>query len=163
MMVFAFSIAGYATSSDLSNETTVKPILGKVEKLSDPSQLVRTPDPNRIYYTIEPTTDHELQNGNLVCRVTGRYIWSVDALNPTVATLALDNVIYVSSQILVSTVNGVSVEEKIGERNQYYISGSVNCTFAGVHGYTAIQNFIGYPDGSYRVTPLLSEWGAVMK
>lgn len=165
-MVFSFPIAGYAATPDsntvLPTEITVETVFSSGEKLYDPSKLVRTPDPDRTYYTAQQTNNYRV-NGVIVYTLTGRYIWSVETLNPTAATLAIDNIILVSDEAYISAIGGVRSEEVIGGKNDVFISGYIKSTIISDYGYDFWQIFTGYPDGSYYINPNQNIWGSNKK
>lgn len=151
LMIFSISISGYAAAPDKdvdpSKVITVEEVTHSQKKLTDPSQFLRTIDPDRTYYTAEKTFRY-YEGSNLIYTLTGRFIWSVNTANPTVSSLAIDNMIVVSDTVHISSVDGARKSFTYGGNNGIYISGYIKSTIVGATSvYTFTQTINAYPNG----------------
>lgn len=154
IFMLLFTTGGYAESDRPSNNNdihVVEEMVSDVRKIDDASQFVKSADPNRIYYSAEKTATF-YEGPNPIYTLTGRYIWSVDSNNPTVDTLAFENMVVLRSDCYISTLNGVTVTKVFGGNNGMYISGYIKASFnAELRGYTLMQTINAFPDGYYNI------------
>ena len=110
LLFFSIATTGYAAESNTSEKIPNIIIENQTlnyRRIDEPSKAVRTPDVNRTYYTLDNVMYAYYERYGeriLAFTMTTRYIWSVETLNPTASTLALDSIKTIDTTIHASTV-----------------------------------------------------------